>query len=94
MKTVCNRDCFNCPYPDCVLDEPMSAEEYAEAREREELLKDPKARKLAAKQRAYYEANREELAAKQRAYREANREEYNAYMREYMRRRRSERTHA
>ena len=33
---------------------------------------------IAAKKRAYYEANREEIAAKKRAYREANREEINA----------------
>ena len=45
----------------------------------------PEKRKLAAQQRAYYEANREKLAAQQRAYREANREKYNDYMREYMR---------
>ena len=44
--------------------------------------------KLAAYQKAYYEANREKLAAQQKAYREANREKYNKYMREYMRKRR------
>ena len=38
----------------------------------------PEKKKIAAKQRAYREANREEIAAKQRAYREANREEINA----------------
>ena len=43
--------------------------------------------KVAAQQRAWYEANREKVAAQQRAYREANREKYNAYMREYMRKR-------
>ena len=37
----------------------------------------PEKKKIAAKQRAYREANREEIAAKQRAYREANREEIN-----------------
>ena len=44
--------------------------------------------KIAAQQAAYYEANREKIAAQQAAYREANREKYNAYMREYMRKRR------
>ena len=44
--------------------------------------------KLAARQKAYREANREKLAARQKAYREANREKYNAYMREYMMKRR------
>ena len=76
MDTVCNRDCFNCPHPDCILEE-LSAEDYQAQREAEKAAfpKTLAGRKLAAKQRAYYEANREEIAAKQRAYREANREE-------------------
>lgn len=45
--------------------------------------------KVAAQQRAWYEANREKVAAQQRAYREANREKYNAYMREYYKKRRA-----
>ena len=44
--------------------------------------------KIAENQRAYYEANREKIAENQRAYYEANREKYNKYMREYMRLRR------
>ena len=101
---TCNRDCFNCPHPDCILEE-LEAEDYAEQRRIEREIVNPKSRKekeLAAKQRAYYEANREEIAAKQRAYREANREEiaakqrayyeanreeWNAYLREYRRKR-------
>lgn len=35
---------------------------------------DPERRRLAAYQRAYYEANRDSIAAYQRAYREANRD--------------------
>ena len=45
--------------------------------------------KVAAQQRAYREANREKVAAQKRAYREANREKYNAYMREYYKKRRA-----
>ena len=43
----------------------------------------PEKKKIAAKQRAYREANREKIAAKQRAYYEANREEINAKARAY-----------
>ena len=50
-----------------------------------------KERKVAAQQKAWYEANREKVAAQQKAYREANREKYNAYQREYQRRKRKER---
>ena len=43
----------------------------------------PEKRKVAAQQRAYYEANREKVAAQQRAYREANREKVAAQQRAY-----------
>lgn len=49
----------------------------------------PEARKVAAQQKAWYEANRDKVAAQQKAYREANRDKYNAYMREYMRKKKS-----
>ena len=63
MKRVCDRDCFNCPFPDCVL-ETLEAEDYRMQREAAEMLKTPEQKKIAAKQRAYYEANRDEIAAK------------------------------
>ena len=59
---VCNRDCFNCPFPDCIVD-GVNAQEYRAARERDLELKYRD--EIAAKQRAYYEANRDEIAAKQ-----------------------------
>ena len=84
---TCNKDCFNCPYPDCIVDD-MSYEEYRESAERDRELKTSqksrKEKKTAAKQKAYYEAHREEIAAKQKAYREAHRERRNEYMRVYL----------
>ena len=71
MGTVCNRDCFNCVFDDCILEEGPSAEEYRDlARIEKELFATPEKKKV---------------AAQQKAYREANRESYNAYMREYLR---------
>ena len=81
----CNHDCFNCPYPDCIVDD-VTAEEYRELSRIERELIRPKSRKklaIAAKQREYYEANRESIAAKQREYYEANRESIAAKQREY-----------
>jgi hypothetical protein len=90
MAAVCNRDCFNCQYEDCIVDD-MTLAEYAESRKRELTMhKTPEQKRIAAKQKAYYEANRDEIAAKQKAYYEANREAYNAYMRDYLRRKRAE----
>lgn len=62
-KEICNRDCFRCPYPDCILDAPMSEAEYREARERRNLGKTPEQIKIAAKKAAYRDAHREEIAA-------------------------------
>lgn len=81
----CNRDCFNCPFPDCIEDE-MTAADYDEARERDREIIFPKSRKekeLAAKKKAYYQENREEIAAKQKAYYQANREELAAKKKAY-----------
>ena len=84
---ICNKDCFNCQYPDCVLDE-LDAEDYRESSQRDMALKErtDKQRKVAAQKKAYYEANRDKVAAQRKAYREANRDKYNAYMRNYYRR--------
>ena len=82
---TCNRDCFNCPYPDCILEE-LEAEDYAEQRRIEREIVNPKSKrqeKRTAYQRAHYEANREKLTAYRRAYREANREEIAAKQRAY-----------
>lgn len=43
----------------------------------------PEKKRIAAKQRAYRDANREEIAAKQRAYYEANRDKIIAKQRAY-----------
>ena len=50
--------------------------EASRKRDRESIFdrKDVADQKLAAQQKAYYEANREKVAAQQKAYREANRE--------------------
>lgn len=104
MDKICNKDCFNCPYEDCINDE-MDHEDYREAAVRDrELFMTPKKRERAAYQKAYYEKNkekraayqkeyreknREKLAAGKKAYREAHREAYNRYHREYARRKRN-----
>ena len=70
MVSVCNRDCFNCAFDDCILD-VLDAEDYKEQRriEKEILLpKSKKEKEIAAYQRAYYEANKERLRAYRREY--------------------------
>ena len=74
--------CEHCPFPDCTWDGVTTAEWDAAKAE------DASARhfgesKVAAQQRACYEANREKILAQQRAYYEANREKVAAQQRAY-----------
>ena len=72
-ENVCNKDCFHCPFEDCVLDE-LDHEDYKELSAIESdfiVQKTDIQKKLAAYQKAYYEANREKVAAQRKAYREA-----------------------
>ena len=98
--SICDRDCFHCKYDDCILEE-LEAVDYDEQRRIEREIVFPQDRKkkivaakkrayyeanrdkIDAKKRAYYEANRDEIAAKQRAYREENRDKIAAYQRAY-----------
>ena len=75
-EPVCNRDCLNCIFDDCICDE-MTHEDYKALRKMDFICgaKETPDAKIAAYKKAYYEANREEIAAKRKAYREANREE-------------------
>ena len=82
-KPACDRDCFHCPYPDCILDEDdMSPEEWHESQEREKSIRQEGRSKAAADRAAYYQANKEKVAAYQAAYRQANKDEINARRRE------------
>ena len=76
MPPVCNKDCLHCTQPDCINDTMDYADYLASDRlEREIILpRTAKQRRLAAHQKAYYEANRDRVAAQQKAYREANRD--------------------
>ena len=69
----CNHDCLNCPDPDApeeCLEGPLSLDDYRELDWLDREIIRPKTerqKKASAKQKAYYEANREEIAAKQKA---------------------------
>lgn len=61
----CDRDCFNCKFPDCIYD-GLEYADYVEQAERDKALTEtPQKRKLAAQRRAYREANKDK---KERAY--------------------------
>ena len=83
-EPVCNRDCLNCLFDDCIRDE-MTHEDYKALRKMDFICgaKETPDAKIAAKRKAYREANREEIAAYQKAYYEANREEIAAKRKAY-----------
>ncbi len=81
----CNRDCLNCPYPDCI-DPPLSIGEYRdlEAVDKEILhQKTEKQRRALAYQKAYYEANKDRALAYQKAHYEANKDRIAASQKAY-----------
>ena len=57
--------CEHCPFPDCTWDGVTSAE-WDTAKAEDASARHFGESKLAAQQRAYYEANREKIAAKKR----------------------------
>ena len=66
-KPACDRDCFHCPYPDCILDEDdMSPEEWHESQEREKSIRQEGRSKAAAQQAAYRQANKDEINTRRR----------------------------
>ena len=76
----CNHNCLECPYPD-VPDECLEAaltwDEYKELDVIDKDIINPKTAKqkaVAARKKAWYEANKDKVAAQQKAYREANKD--------------------
>lgn len=81
MNPICNRDCFHCPYEDCINDE-LLLEDYQVEKEIDLLsgargYKTPKA--IRAAQKKYYEENKEKVAAARKKYYEENKEKWKEY---------------
>ena len=85
MNPICNRDCFHCPYEDCINDE-LLLEDYQVEKEIDLLsgareYKTPKA--IRASNKKYREENKEKVAAAQKKYREENKEKVAAAKKKY-----------
>lgn len=74
---VCNRDCFNCPYPDCICDEETQ-EDIDAAERRDETIQTgwSRAEKKYRQQKRYRETHREQARAASHAHYAANRDYY------------------
>lgn len=62
MRQICDRDCFNCRFDDCICDE-MTADDWKAARGIDDFIhtKTAKEKSIAAYKKQYYEENRESL---------------------------------
>ena len=65
----CNRDCFNCIFEDCIVNE-LLPEDLKEINQRDREIrrdnKDNKRKKIAERQRKYREEHRDEINERQR----------------------------
>lgn len=87
--SICNKDCFNCPHPDCILDE-LNDEDYVTtdrldvnfSKTEDQKSKAERNREWRRKNKdklaAQREANKGKMAAYGRAYREKNKERESA----------------
>lgn len=96
MSDVCNRDCLNCTFEDCVVDDITQEE-------REEINSRSKPKRVlseASKQHAreyckkYYQEHRAEFLAYRKSYYEAHKEECRRSTRERYQRKKRERENA
>lgn len=88
MSVICNHDCFNCQYPDCMNDD-ITLGEYREIAERDaeikwqNSLKTDSERQKLLNLRAYHKANADKERAYKMAYREVHKERLRAYDKAY-----------
>lgn len=73
MGKICNEDCFNCKYDDCILD---SLGRYNKEPEPKEVSE--KKMKNRIRMARYYQENKEAIKAQKKEYYYAHREEINA----------------
>ena len=76
----CNHNCLECPYPDVpeeCLEAALTWDEYKELDVIDKDIINPKTAKqkaVAARRKAWYEANKDKVAARKKAYCEANKD--------------------
>lgn len=76
----CNRDCFNCIFEDCIVNE-LLPEDLKEINQRDREIrrdnKDNKRKKIAERQRKYREEHRDEINERQRKFYAEHKDELN-----------------
>ena len=85
-ELICNKDCFNCPYEDCI-EEHLTLEDYSLSKELDkDIIKEITPRSVLRdreRKLSWYHKNRETQKVKSAEYREANRERLREVNRQY-----------
>ncbi len=79
---TCDRDCFNCQYPDCICDD-MTCEDWRGDLEEYIAPKTAAQRRIADYKAKYYAENKERIAAYSAKYRAENKERIANYNAKY-----------
>lgn len=81
-QPVCDRDCFNCPYPDCICN-TLTSKDIAESRALDRTILNPGKKPMSEdayerhkeRSRRYYHAHKEQRAAYLKEYKRTHREQ-------------------
>ena len=90
MSDICNKDCFNCPYEDCINDE-FDDNDFRELKKLDKELGEMNTTtgyeydQYRKKKRQYYQTHKEERKAYQRSYYQTHKEERKEERRAYNR---------
>lgn len=70
---VCDKDCFHCPYDDCINDD-ITYEDFKSEQEIDKIIgiRKPMDGRLQAQQKEYYQRNKERIQAQRKEYRECH----------------------
>lgn len=84
MESLCNRDCFNCPFPDCIIDEISDSEieKSEKADESVRICRHSHNPNLEAR-RIYCKSHRPQCSKTTREWRHNNAEHCRQYAKQY-----------
>jgi hypothetical protein len=77
MNNLCDENCFECKYEDCILDKLIRKKKYEKYKQQEleycKEYREKQKEKIVEYRKKYYEKNRDNILEKQKQYREKRR---------------------
>lgn len=87
---ICDEDCFNCKFPDCIWGKSQKHSQTNKKAECQKRYYERNKEKIAERYKRYYERNKEKIAEYQKQYREKNKAKIAEYQRQYYQERKNE----